>query len=285
MSELFRCRTRGTEYGFDYTLFGDLVPEKCRVMVHQTEVILSLAKQEKGMWSRLLKEKHKVSKHLSLPLSVFLSFCSPSHFFLSSVCPSEHQCINLSSVLFHVVHSLCCFFFSFFCGGLGEGGMSDNTFIYSVIHFYFFKFILSSIFLIFILPSIDSPTYSVRPVIHQSVTLYSHCCVSSFLLSSRTHLFSLSSHPPVYHIMHPLLCIFLSCFSFLHTLTYSVHPVIHWSITLYIHCCVSSCPVSPFFTLGCGIGNGYFKLRVIWNYFIACYCKYFWVDIEGLEVC
>ena len=72
VSELFRCRTRGTEYGFDYTLFGDLVPEKCRVMVHPTEVILSLAKQEKGMWSRLLKEKHKVSKHLSLPR---LSFC------------------------------------------------------------------------------------------------------------------------------------------------------------------------------------------------------------------
>ena len=111
VSELFRCRTRGTEYGFDYTLFGDLVPEKCRVMVHPTEVILSLAKREKGMWSRLLKEKHKVSKHLSV-LLLSLSF-------LSSVRPSEHQCINLSSVLFQVVHSLSSFFLLFLCGGFG----------------------------------------------------------------------------------------------------------------------------------------------------------------------
>ena len=141
VSELFRCRTRGTEYGFDYTLFGDLVPEKCRVMVHPTEVILSLAKQEKGMWSRLLKEKHKVSKHLSLPLSVFLSFCSPSHFsllfvHLSISASTSHLYFFMLSILFSFFSSL---FFFFFGGG---GGMSDNIFIYLVIHI--FKFYSSS---------------------------------------------------------------------------------------------------------------------------------------------
>ncbi|KAK7504577.1 hypothetical protein BaRGS_00004063, partial [Batillaria attramentaria] len=55
-----RCEVDGQMYGFDYTLFGDLERERCRVKAGPSVVRLSLAKQQKGKWSRLLKEKQKL---------------------------------------------------------------------------------------------------------------------------------------------------------------------------------------------------------------------------------
>ena len=167
-----------------------------------------------GCWRRNIRCPNICPSHC-------LSFC-PSALpliFFSSVRPSEHQCINLSSVIFHVAHSLCCCFVVVFVGGWGRGECLTKL-----------SSIQSSIFIIFF--------------IHPLIYLFDfHSAIHWF-----THLFSPPSHPLVCHIMHPLLCIFLSCFSFLHALTYSICPVIHWSVTLCIHCCVSSCPVSPFFT-------------------------------------
>ncbi|XP_076449882.1 uncharacterized protein LOC143286162 [Babylonia areolata] len=58
----FRRDCGGEVYGFDYQLFDTVVPDKCRIMVHQGEVILSLAKDIKGRWSHLLSKKQKFAK-------------------------------------------------------------------------------------------------------------------------------------------------------------------------------------------------------------------------------
>lgn len=47
--------------GFDYRLFDKIQPEKCQIKVGANDVRLTLTKQQKGKWSRLLKEKQKVS--------------------------------------------------------------------------------------------------------------------------------------------------------------------------------------------------------------------------------
>ncbi|XP_025114687.1 uncharacterized protein LOC112576465 isoform X2 [Pomacea canaliculata] len=45
--------------GFDYRLFDKIQPEKCQIKVGANDVRLTLTKQQKGKWSRLLKEKQK----------------------------------------------------------------------------------------------------------------------------------------------------------------------------------------------------------------------------------
>ena len=96
-------------YGFDYALFGDLVPEKCRVTVHQTEVILSLAKLEKGMWSRLLKEKHKVSNHPPV-----LRPCSCLLFIRAFGLLLSLSCSFLLRIYLSICTSICGLHLSFF---------------------------------------------------------------------------------------------------------------------------------------------------------------------------
>ncbi|WAR11702.1 TDR15-like protein [Mya arenaria] len=55
----FRALSRGVNYGFTYRLYDRVCVEKCTWHVKQREVLVSLKKQEKGMWSRPLHDKIK----------------------------------------------------------------------------------------------------------------------------------------------------------------------------------------------------------------------------------
>ncbi|WAR11708.1 TDR12-like protein [Mya arenaria] len=54
-----RALSRGVNYGFTYRLYDRVFVEKCTWHVKQREVLVSLKKQEKGMWSRPLHDKIK----------------------------------------------------------------------------------------------------------------------------------------------------------------------------------------------------------------------------------
>ncbi|XP_041376670.1 uncharacterized protein LOC121389124 [Gigantopelta aegis] len=57
----FRRTSNGINQQFDYKLFGEILPQKTGISVRPSEVLLSLRKVEKGKWSRLTKDKQKLS--------------------------------------------------------------------------------------------------------------------------------------------------------------------------------------------------------------------------------
>ena len=148
-----------------------------------------------------------------------LSFCPsalPLIFFsllfvhLSISASTSHLYFFMLSILFVV------FSFLFFVGGWGRG---ECLTILSSIQSSIFIFLNSSSHLSFWF-------LFCHPLIHPPIQ-------------------SAQSSTSLSHYTAIVVCL---PFSFLHALTYSVCPVIHRSITLCIHCCVFSCPVSPFFT-------------------------------------
>ncbi|XP_041376671.1 uncharacterized protein LOC121389125 [Gigantopelta aegis] len=57
----FRRSLNGINQQFDYELFGEILPQKTGISIRPSEVLLSLRKVEKGKWSRLTKDKQKLS--------------------------------------------------------------------------------------------------------------------------------------------------------------------------------------------------------------------------------